>query len=172
MKTFGTVILTAALGAILTIGLLWVMNEPIPVEQKAFFTTSTTIYVEESVNGVWDSQLRSALAYVDKQTGKTSMVLGHCREGYRCLRIRFGNPGRGLIGVERASIITLRKTWSGYRYNSNSRRNLIIHELGHYFGLGHTRTPVSVMYPNLYHNGYRMRASTFNKAQLAVLRNA
>jgi hypothetical protein len=135
-------------------------------------TTSPVIYVQESVNGVWDAQVRSAVAYVDRNTGATRMVMGHCHSGHRCIRIRFGDPGSNLIGSERSSTITVRRSWAGYRFNRNSRRNLVIHELGHAFGLGHTRSPVSVMYPNLYHGLYKMRPSTFSTTERKALRYA
>jgi hypothetical protein len=101
---------------------------------------SNVIIVEETLTGkVWDAQLRSAITYVDTYTGRTRMAIGTCDRKHTCLHIKFGNPGTGRIGLENTGkgTITLRKSWYGYDLRGNTRRNSIIHELGHYFGLGH-----------------------------------
>lgn len=137
-----------------------------------FFTPapSPTVHVQESVSGVWDAPLRSAVRYVNGSTSRVHLVIGRCRPGQRCLRVRFGNPGPGLIGSERASTITVRRSWYGYRFNPGSRRNLFIHEIGHDLGAHHAASPSSVMYRNLYYGGTRMRASTFTASERRHLR--
>lgn len=139
--------------------------------QAGFFTTAVkpTIYVQESVSGVWDKPLRQAVSYVDHRTGKSHMVIGKCHQGYRCIHIKFGNPGGSLVGSEQGSTIILRRNWYGYSRNKDSRRHLIIHELGHYFGEGHNRSTHNVMYSTLFYNGH-LCTTSFNTAQLNRLK--
>lgn len=58
---------------------------------------------------------------------------------------------------------------SGGQLNEVHLRSLLIHELGHAIGLGHTNLTMSVMYPYLEANVERIKLSSYDKAALECM---
>jgi hypothetical protein len=133
---------------------------------------SPVVYVEEHVGARFDSALRSSVAWVDRATGST-MRLGRCRPGYRCIRVIQSNATRGhgaytswttgrKVSTIRLSSALGRKSWY-------ARRAVIDHELGHANGAGHNARCTSRMWRFSTCRDGRIPPRAFTKAERAKL---
>lgn len=166
MRTYRIVVIALSL-LTFTVGLF-----VIGTRAEAATITANTVIVRESLNGTWDSALRTSLSAVDRYTGETRMVIGKCDSRHRCITFRYGNPPGNLVGWcspcgirSGEDIITVYK---GYG-NSTTRRHLLTHETAHAFGVGHNSKPISVMYKDMKYNG-KLTPYTFTKTELAILK--
>lgn len=135
--------------------------------------TKTTVVVQESVGGQWDTALRQAMKYLDRYTGKTRMVVGKCTQrAQRCITVRYGTPDRKAwvgqcgpsCGPSRpVSRVIVRKTWAGSGPLAAKKR-LLTHELAHAFGLDHNPRFTSVMYGWVYRD-WVLSPYTFTAAE-------
>lgn len=127
---------------------------------------SRTVYLVENVNGKWDESLRSAIRYVDGNTGRTTIrIVRHCKTGSKCIRVGFGRVTGHAGWTSCRNRVCAIKVDKRYAY----RGRLLAHELGHAYGLKHSSRHDNLMYAPLVWHGkpvpYR-----FTSAQKAILR--
>ena len=85
--------------------------------------------------------VRGAVNWLDRYTGSDMVVVAKCSgKAYRCITVRGGKLSGNLVGWSSGSTITIdtgKVARSKYR-SAVYRDRLLIHELAHQHGLGHT----------------------------------
>lgn len=119
-------------------------------------------------------KIAAAVRRLDGYTGSRMRVVKACstgqRKAHRCITIRTGKVKGANVGWSKGSTITIdvRKAatakYRGWYGKAAVRHWLLVHELGHQFGLKHS-TGLNVMSP--YVNRHRM---TFTNSQRAHLK--
>lgn len=114
-------------------------------------------------------KVAKAVRWLDAYTASRARVVKKCTgTAFRCIRVQEG-PVSGPIGRSRGTVVTIDteraesrafKRWYG---EDRHRTWLLVHELGHQFGLGHS-TGGNVMNPAV--NRYRMKLTSRQRAHL------
>lgn len=112
----------------------------------------------------------AAVNWLDRYTVSDMRLVSRCSgRAYRCITIRGGKVSGANVGWSSGSTITIdtskaasRKYRGWYRHDS-TRKWLLIHELGHQFGLGHS-TGRNLMNP--YVNRYKLVLTKGQKSHL------
>ena len=118
-------------------------------------------------------RVSAAVTWLDRYTASDMRMVSRCSgKAYRCITVRQGYVGKrtsGPVGWSSGSTITIdtakaasKKYRGWYRYDSR-RTWLLIHELGHQHGLGHS-SGRNVMNP--YVTRYKLVLTSSQKAHL------
>lgn len=136
-----------------------------------------TVYVTENLPSAWD--VTGAKAFVDKYTtAKISLVSKCPASAKRCVNIRVGSVQGGpsaAIGYTschnwKCSItIDTRDASKAGVFGPKTRKWLLVHELGHTFGLGHRSSCATSMYQYRRCSGH-VPPLSFDSSQRAVLK--
>lgn len=126
--------------------------------------------VDKVVPSAW--RVSAAVNWLDRYTASDMRLVSRCSgKAYRCITVRSGKVKAGPVGWSQGNTITIDtgKAASGkYRVHYRQDKNrtwLLIHELAHQHGLGHS-VGRNVMSP--YVNQYRM---AFTAGQKKTLRS-
>lgn len=163
----------ALLAAALTFLTAGTLTRPEPAQAAQPY-----VIVQEGMTLTWDSALRTAIADLNRHTGRTNMKIGQCDSGHRCIIVRFGTPSTaGRVGecgpscgpTRHISTITIRKTWPGWN-RAGAQKRLLIHELAHAHDVdAHNRSCTSVMYRNVYCKPGKLNPYRLTPAELRIL---
>lgn len=112
----------------------------------------------------------AAVNWLDRYTASDMRLVARCSgKAYRCITIRQGKVKGGPVGWSQNSTITIdtgkagRGVYRKYYRLDKHRTWLLIHELGHQHGLGHSKAR-NVMNPAP--NRYKLVLTTSQKAHL------
>lgn len=131
---------------------------------------ATMVYIENHAASVWP--VTTGLRYVDGFTSSTA-VYARCRTGYRCIKIYEKTIKSSWSAVtypgNPTTIIYLNPTRRGYSWTA--RRNIVVHELGHAYGIGyHSAYCTNIMWPNVKCPNGTYPTLRFTDPQRAILR--
>jgi hypothetical protein len=141
-----------------------------PVEWPVFGpppANKRVIEVVDKVPGAW--KIGAAVTWLDRYTASDMRLVSRCSgKAYRCVTVKTGKVKGAPVGWSQGSTITIDTGKASgsmrryYRFERN-RTWLLIHELGHQHGLGHS-TGRNVM--NQYVNRYKLVLSTGQRSAL------
>lgn len=145
-KTWAVLALSAAIGAVLVAapapvqaapvaGIDWTAAGPPPAHKRV-------IEVVDKVPSAW--RVNVAVNWLDRYTASDMRLVRKCTgKAYRCIIVKVGRVGGAPVGWSEGRYITIDTSKANgklrkyYRHRGN-RDWLLIHELGHQHGLGHS----------------------------------